>query len=267
MTVHSCGKPLARINGRTYKDALRELGGDERSIRREQLTDWIAVCPHCDRLKLGATRQFGWPFRDADGVMRTVHDHDGLILRTDCQTMFFGGFPFSRRAFEAGIQLARTGDPTTPAVEALGRDFLAQPSIEAARAFCEAVCIWGRGQRVLGKLASAHGNALGSLVHDWLVRVPDLDPLTAVAAGTEIKGLAVSFASKHLRLLQPDRFPVLDEVLEAGLGVARNPAGYRLFTQMLADFLAAHQIQETIAVAEGAIFMLVRQGVRAVDES
>jgi hypothetical protein len=60
---------------------------------------------------------------------------------------------------------------------------------------------------------------------------------------------------------------VLAEVLEAGLGIARNPAGYRLFTQMLADFLAAHQIQETIAVAEGAIFMLVRQGVRAVDES
>ena len=267
MTVHSCGKPIAHINGRTYKEALRELGGDERTVRRDQLTDWVAVCPRCDRLKLGATRAVGWPFRDADGVMRTVHDHDGLEFSAGSETMSFGGFLFSRRAFEAGVHLARTGDPTTTSVEAIGRDFLARPTTEAARAFCEAVCVWGRGQRVLGKLSAFHGDALGAHVRDWLIRVPDLDALDAIAAGIEIRGLAVSFASKHLRLLQPERFPVLDEVLEAGLGIARNPAGYRLFTQMLSDFLIEHQLQETIAVTEGAIFMLVRQGVRAVNEN
>lgn len=267
MTLHSCGKRLAHINGRTYKDALRELRGDDRSIRRDQLTGWVSVCPHCDRLNLGGKRDVGWPFRDADGVMRTVHDHDGFDLREGSEPMSFGGFQFSRRAFEAGVHLAKTGDPTTPTVEAIGRDFLARPTTEAARAFCEAVCVWGRGQRVLGKLRVFHGDALGTHVHDWLVRVPYLDPLDAVAAGSEIRGLAVSFASKHLRLLQPERFPVLDEVLEAGLGIARNPAGYRLFTHMLSDFLAKHQLQETIALAEGAIFTLVRQGVRAIEKN
>ena len=199
--------------------------------------------------------------------MRTVHDHDGLEFGAGSETMSFGGFLFSRRAFEAGVHLARTGDPTTTSVEAIGRNFLARPTTEAARAFCEAVCVWGRGQRVLGKLSAFHGDALGAHVRDWLIRVPDLDALDAIAAGIEIRGLAVSFASKHLRLLQPERFPVLDEVLEAGLGIARNPAGYRLFTQMLSDFLIEHQLQETIAVTEGAIFMLVRQGVRAVNEN
>ena len=269
MTVHSCGRPIAHINGRTYKAALRELRRDYRSIRRDQLTDWVSVCPRCDGLNLGATRSVGWPFRDADGVMRTVHDYDddGFELREDSEPMSFGGFLFSRRAFEAGVHLAQTGDPQTLTVEAKGRDFLARPTTEAARVFCEAVCVWGRGQRVLGKLRVFHGDTLGRHVHDWLVRVPNLDPLNAIAAGSEIKGLAVSFASKHLRLLQPERFPVLDEVLEAGLGIACNPAGYRRFTHMLSDFLAEHQLQQTIALAEGAIFTLVRQGVRAIERN
>ena len=266
MTVHFCGKPLAHINGRTYREALRDLGGDEEVIRKNQLTHWVTVCPHCDRLKLGAERPVAWPFRDHDGVMRTVRDHDGLDVRAGCETMSFGGFRFSRSAFEAGVHLVRVGDPRTPVVESRGAEFLAQPSSEAARSFCEAVCIWGRGQRVFARLSDLNGNALGTRVYDWLVQVPDLDPRDAVAVGIKIKGLAVSFASKHLRLLQPQRFPVLDQVLEDGLGIARNPAGYKLLTEMLSDFLAAHQLQESIAVAEGAIFLLVRQGVRAVDE-
>jgi hypothetical protein len=40
------------------------------------------------------------------------------------------------------------------------------------------------------------------------------EPGEAIEYGIAIKGLAVSFASKHLRMMQPHRFAVLDEGIE-----------------------------------------------------
>ena len=85
----------------------------------------------------------------------------------------------------------------------------------------------------------------------------------AISKGIEIDGLGVSFASKHLRMIAPETFPVLDQVLSEGLGFALNRKGYALFTQLLRDFMAQHEITEPIATLESGIFLLVRQQVRA----
>jgi hypothetical protein len=62
------------------------------------------------------------------------------------------------------------------------------------------------------------------------------EPGEAIEYGIAIKGLAVSFASKHLRMMQPHRFAVLDEGIENGAGLAANPFGYRLVLAMLETF-------------------------------
>ena len=95
----------------------------------------------------------------------------------------------------------------------------------------------------------------------WLSGIADSD-IDAIEGGLNIKGLGVSFASKHLRLLDPNRFAVLDDVLSVGLGFALNPAGYALFMRELKRFQEKYAISYPLAHIEWAIFGLVRQSVR-----
>ena len=89
----------------------------------------------------------------------------------------------------------------------------------------------------------------------------------AIEGGCGIKGLGVSFASKHLRLLLPERYAVLDEVLSTGLGFALNPTGYALFMREIKRFKEKYSIRHSLAHIEWAIFGLVRQSVRGLPPS
>ena len=100
-------------------------------------------------------------------------------------------------------------------------------------------------------------SALQSAIFICQIEDPAIEP------GINIKGLGVSFASKHLRMLDPDRFAVLDEVLSDGLGFALNPKGYKLFMQLLQDFSKQNHIKHSLAELESGLFILVRQQVRS----
>jgi hypothetical protein len=75
----------------------------------------------------------------------------------------------------------------------------------------------------------------------------------------------VSFASKHLRLFDPERFATLDEVISLGLGYALNPAGYNLWLHDLHVLKGRCKLQARIADIESGIFVLVRQIVRGTN--
>ncbi len=199
-----------------------------------------------------------------DGVMRTAMDYaDGHILEGH-PTLAFGISSFSRSAFDAASRLSLEDDPTTLAVEREGEQWLAAPRLNTVVHFSEVVCEWGRGERVFANLQRHHASRLQDLLFEWLGQVPVLDANEAIARGIGIKGLGVSFASKHLRMLQPDRFAVLDEVLEQGLGFAGNPAGYQFFLKTLEEFKQREHLGGmSFASIEAAVFQLVRQGVRA----
>nr|WP_298410598.1 hypothetical protein [uncultured Halomonas sp.] len=99
---------------------------------------------------------------------------------------------------------------------------------------------------------------------DWLaIAAATDDAVSLIAPGIAIKGLGVSFASKHLRMLDPKRYAVLDEVINEGLGFARNPRGYALFIYCLQEFLARHELPYSVATLESGLFYLIRQQVRA----
>ena len=64
-------------------------------------------------------------------------------------------------------------------------------------------------------------------------------------------------------MLDPERYAVLDDMLQQGLGIALNPRGYRLFLSALRTLGKEIDQPMRIANLEAALFLLVRQGVRA----
>ena len=110
-------------------------------------------------------------------------------------------------------------------------------SEEMSRAFVEAVCKWGNYEGVAGKVL--RGNPLPKVAEALGIADRYLAsdrPVQALEAIMTLFGLGqVSFASKHIRMLAPDKAVVLDSVIRKHLGYANNLAGYGSF---LADCTA-----------------------------
>lgn len=262
-----CSGPTSRINGRTLRQspARRDL------LKKADDKRWIQICPACERRDLFDGRGVALPFRAADGVMRTVIDTD------PAEVLAIADFRFTRPALDCGVALVNLDQPaskvpTTSSVEYLARHYLMAPSTTRAAALSEAVCLWGGGSRVLGNLKRRHAGGLGNVMHRWmqaaLASATDEEAITQASPQRPPglpHGLGISFGSKHLRMLDPDRFAVLDSVLSEGLGYALNPKGYALFMRHLRDFhqkLSASGWGHSLARTESGLFVLVRQNVR-----
>lgn len=262
-----CGEFFpAKILGRSLQTALATIKPNHQFPKFQPL-DWVAVCPRCDAYALGAEMQNQWPFLCADGAWRIVSDFDGVESHTlDAEIFAFGALKFSGRALTDAIYRLSEEDTTTQAVEQQGAQLDAGSDFLD---FCQCVCAWGGGQRVYANLIRLNGEAeLRRSLQAWLLEAKHSDNLEqTIAQGVRIKGLGVSFASKHLRMLDPHKYAVLDSVLSEGLGFALNPKGYELFMNMLAALRARHQFTQSLAQLEAGIFYLVRQQVRANDAS
>lgn len=260
--LHRCGRESAKINGRLLRAALALTGAS--FDRQFGIKDWVAVCPVCDSYALGIESDTPWPFLCSDGVMRVATDFAHNERSVGGESVEFAGFKFSRAALDASIKLLEREDAASNTVERLGEYLLESPTLEAAYEFSRQVCEWGRGQRVWGNLTRFHSKeSLGQHICEWLKSARTMLPEDAITAGVNIKGLGVSFASKHLRLAMPDRFGVLDEVICEGLGFAMNVAGYRLFHLELRDFQSRFTPNLSVSKIEAGLFLMVRQGVRA----
>ena len=259
----NCNVPAAKINGRTLKQALNAINGKHR-FGKISLTEWVEVCPICDALVLAGNQGNPWPFLCYDGVMRTVSDFGANGKLRKPHDMDFWGFRFSKSALESSIALFQGEDSTTKSVENAGLKIDRKSRPSQALKFSELVCTWGRGQRVWANLMRHNKDELGIVLADWFRSVSvSEDDKAAIETGLAIKGLGVSFASKHLRMLNPKRFAVLDEVLSDGLGFALNVNGYKLFLRLLRDFIEINSLKYSVSELESGIFILVRQNVRA----
>jgi hypothetical protein len=259
---HVCGVETARIDGKTLGEALKKLNS-ARNFRKFSAKGWVEICPKCDSFAVGLESRHPLPFLCTDGVMRTAID----VGESQTENLFFCNFVFTKSAFDAGIALFRLDDEKTKRVEAFGAEIFRNSDAESALRFCTAVCDWGRGQRVWGKLDMLHiDEHLGRSLNEWFSVVRDAsDDEAAISPGIAIHGLGVSFASKHLRMLAPHRYAVLDDVLSEGLGFARNKKGYLLFMQWLRKFQGKHVPHHDIALVEAGIFNLVRIKQRIVN--
>lgn len=247
------------INGRTLQMAM-EVTRANRTFKPFQPTDRVPIDPRKDAYLLGAELKRPFPFSTGSGLMMTVHDVDN----SEAVVYEFGRFQFSASAYESALHWMFHEDKITDEVECLGQQVLSDAP-DAAYEFSRRVCEWGRGARVWGNLNRFHTQAaLTQELRAWFSSLESVqdDDAIAVERGVSIKGLGVSFASKHLRFLKPDRYGVLDEVLSLGLGFALNPAGYALFMYELRRFKHKHQLSHSIAQVEASLFGLVRQSVR-----
>lgn len=182
-------------------------------------------------------------------------------------TLTFAGVTISRREL---LDAIRRPEPRRrrEEVEQKGKDLALNLTPAASRAFSKAVCDWAlTGGRVWGNLKRHHGNRLGTKLRNWFKVVLATDDVgKALKRGRKIKGLDVSFASKHLRMLQPDRFAVLDSVLSRELGFALNKAGYAFFLRELQAFRQCYDLQEyTIGTLESGLFKIIRDRARSQD--
>jgi hypothetical protein len=267
MQQHECGTELVKINGRTLREfskkTLGELGAKQQ-FGKSSVTDWVSICPNCNAYALGVDTQYPCAFLCADGVMRTMRDFDwGRTNTFTPEFLDFYGFKFSSTALYSYANISMN-EQKTCAVEVMGSALSDNLTPDAALAFSDAVVDWGRGGRVWGNLKRFHADNLGNQIHDWILELKqDKKDEEAIAHGINIKGLGVSFASKHLRMLNPEKYAVLDEVLSNGLGIALNEKGYALFMRLLRDFKEAIGFEHSIAILEMAIFNLVRQQVRS----
>lgn len=259
-----CGGELAKINGRTLKEALKFTKASFPSQKISSV-HWVGVCPSCDAYALGAETVHPWPFLSSDGVMRVVDDYEQNCVSTQSRPLEFCGFRFSEAALVSANQLLGVEAESTKALELCGRSLSENSSPSDFLNFSEGVCNWGRGQRVWGNLQRHHSpGSLATELKTWLLFASSpCEDEEAISKGAEIKGLGVSFASKHLRMLAPERYAVLDDVLRQGLGVALNPRGYRLFMSALRVLVTELEQPMRIANLEAAVFLLVRQAVRA----
>lgn len=263
---HTCASLLARINGRTLRNALKVTNA-KHQFGKFLDTQWVDVCPSCDAVALGADTPHPWPFACSDGVMRTVEDIRPETYRFESEDLDFCGFGFSRSALKSAIQLAGIEFKTTKDVEKAGAEITTGKAVDVLK-FSKMVCDWGQGARVWGNLSSRNGaDKLKCMLDEWLNGIANVSDEDAILGGTKISGLGVSFASKHLRMMEPTKYAVLDDVLCKGLGFALNEKGYRLFLHSLRQFSADHSISVPLAELEAGIFMLVRQVVRSTPPS
>lgn len=267
MPTHHCGTSIALINGNTYSQALNARDIEHQPI---SVKEWVQVCPRCDRDRLHSQAGTSLPFLASDSVMRTVteYEEDTAVLS---EPMRFARFAMSPDALRSAYALYNEYDAIRPITarteyaEAAGRAFAKRPTPDAAFQFSKAVCKWGGGERVWGKLlVRDNRQQLAMRLNSCLAKVLTCnDAKLAIQHVHSINGFGISFASKHLRMLVPDSFPVLDDVLSVGLGFALNPNGYVLFRSMLQSFQEDNAIPGSLAQLEGALFLLVRQHVRS----
>lgn len=103
---------------------------------------------------------------------------------------------------------------------------------DLTEAFVRSVCLWGNRAAISGKV----------LMHNDLEEVSDTlrraleqtkigEVQCALRTIMSINGLGVSFASKHLKFLDPERHVILDSIISENLGYPRDDegVGYAMF--------------------------------------
>lgn len=169
----------------------------------------------------------------------------------------------------AFLQKGLDADKSTPEVEHAGEELVRSEFREDLTAdFVRKVCHWG-GYDGIAVRVLRHNNKTD--VAETMKRAFELTQQgklrAAIEAMLNLNGLAVSFASKHLKFLDPSRHVVLDRIISERLGYPRTPDGYCEFVAECESILGAIDPakvlrpdgrQFRIADVEMAIFQILR---------
>ena len=103
---------------------------------------------------------------------------------------------------------------------------------ESTREFVKDVCLWGRGHRNVKRVIDKQNNTPSEMVtalREGYKEANKGNVADGVARIAKLKWLRISYASKILRCLLPDRTVILDSVIRVKLGYAETRNGYDEF--------------------------------------
>lgn len=248
--------------------------------------EWVKVSLDEDAYALGAEFNYPIPFFCCD-QWHTIKDYVPEHWDWNKNQIVFAGMKMTLSALESAIFWIEK-EEKIKAIEAQAQvAYKNQDYLEVLRI----VCKWGgiTGNRVLGNIMRNSRESLDPLADNfsrelklWFDYTDEIvnknsirsnqSPLSdkgvvnyfynVILKGSELKGLGVSYASKHLRLLFPNHFPVLDSLICEEFGFALNPSGYLLFIDYLQKFKQQHPALDryNIGEIESGLFMLIRNG-------
>ena len=138
---------------------------------------------------------------------------------------------FNDLASNFRLNWANTGN-----FEEIGKNYVSRGFLpDETEGFAESVCKWAgkTGGRVIGNLKKHHAGNWADVAaifkQSYEYTLSPQEHRKAISAITKIKGLDVSFGSKHLKFLNPNNAVVLDEIIDRKLGYRRNQDGYAQF--------------------------------------
>ncbi len=149
--------------------------------------------------------------------------------------------------FQALLRKHRATDPKTPDIEAQARALVACGFAAGVPEFVRAVCGWGGYSGVAGRVTKNNSpEKILAALRDASACLRDDDARAGLQSLLGLSGLGISFASKHLKFLDPERAVVLDSVISGHLGYLPSCDGYMEF---LAD---CHDLRRRVVGANVA---------------
>jgi hypothetical protein len=121
-------------------------------------------------------------------------------------------------------------DESTRSVEIYGQEFVSHKMPrDRLLGFMRMVFGWGGSRNIGNNFMRSNAGKLDCIRHQFLKSLQHLEAgqdKEAIKSLTALTGLGVSYASKHLKFLSPDKAVVLDSLIERGLGYKQSANGY-----------------------------------------
>ena len=254
------------IHHNTWKRLPKEIRANVSLPSSQVGSKWVEVDFSENAPALSALSSTLEPIFCDDNVWRVATDYSSKLgFSAGTKTLEFAGLRFSHSALLSSIRLLDEQEGTSK-ITRKTRDWLATGD---TLQICKEVCKWGgtTGNRVWGNLKARYQAiddqtcpSLRSALHEWLAdAATNANVKEVIASGISIRGLGVSYASKHLRILFPERHATLDSLISDQMGFALNPSGYALFIESLSDFRKKY-LAESVALGEleSGLFRFIR---------
>ena len=199
------------------------------------------------------------PFYLGNGIFCTIHDLDDHgNFNPQEQSIRLAGFIFSKQAVLCSAFWSILIEFRTLPLLELGHRFKTEdaPGDSECLDFSREVCVWGGRGGIFFELSAHH---CAAEIRSWLIESANGMPADlAVRKGAALKGLDISFASKHLRFVDPDRFATFDSLLAQAFNLDLTPRSYAQFLEQLRDIQQTYFFRDDLATIEHGFFTLLQ---------
>ena len=200
-----------------------------------------------------------FPIYLGNGIFCTIHDIDESgIFAPKQKPVSLGGFLFSKQAILCSAFWSILIEVRTLPLLEFGHRFKAPVSLDDSDCvmFSKEVCTWGGRGGIFSEFSKHHN---GSEINAWLTDCAhEMSAERAVERGAAFKGLDISFASKHLRFVDPNRFATFDSLLAQAFQLDLTPRNYSIFLQQLQKIQREFLFDDDLATIEHGLFTLLQ---------